>query len=164
MINCKQLAYVTMGIPDLTLMERFLTDFGMCVSARTEDTLYMRGAGSSPYIYVAKYSKKNKIISFAFEAATEEDLQRASEINGASNIEDITMPGGGQRVRLITPGGFNVEVVYGQQTIDELPLRKAYALNFSDKDRRFNTNLRPNKLRTGTGHKVGTFGSLHARC
>ena len=155
MINCKQLAYVTMGIPDLTLMERFLTDFGMRVSARTEDTLYMRGAGSSPYIYVAEYSKENKIISFAFEAATEEDLQRASEINGASQIEDIVMPGGGQRVRLITPGGFNVEVVHGQQTIDELPLRKAYDLNFSDKDRRLNTNLRPNKYEPGLVLKLG---------
>ncbi len=155
MINCKQLAYVTMGIPDLTLMETFLMDFGMHLAARTENTLYMRGASSTPYIYVAEHRQENIIISYAFEAATEEDLQQASLIKGASAIEEIAAPGGGQRVRLITPSGFNVEVVHGQQPVDELPLREAYDLNFLDKDRRLNTNLRPNKHEPGLVLRLG---------
>ena len=155
MINCKQLAYVTMGIPDLALMERFLTDFGLRLTARASNRLYMRGAGAASYIYVAEHSPENKIISYAFEAASEADLHTAGKINGASAIENIDGPGGGQRVRLLTPGGHNVEVVYGIAPQDELPSRAAYELNFLDNERRFNTNLRPDRYESGLVYKLG---------
>ena len=155
MINCKQLAYVTMGIPDLVLMERFLSDFGLRLTARTSNTIYMRGAGATSYIYVAERSPENKIISYAFEATTEEDLHTASKVKGASSVEEIDGPGGGQRVRLVTPGGYRLEVVYGITPVDELPLRAAYELNFLDNKRRLNTNLRPNRPESGLVYKLG---------
>lgn len=149
MINCKQLAYVTMGVPDLDVMERFLEDFGMKRNSRTADKLYMRGAESTQYIYVAEKSSASNIISFAFEAAMEEDLIRASKLPGASAISDIDGPGGGKSVSLTTPGGFKVEVVHGIERLEELPVREAYELNFSKNEKRFNKALRPNKYEPG---------------
>ena len=45
-VSLVDVAYTTYQVPDLELMERFLTDFGMMRSARTDDTLYMRGTGA----------------------------------------------------------------------------------------------------------------------
>ena len=155
MIACKQIAYVTMGVPDLALMETFLTDFGMVPAYRTSDSVYFRGASSIPYIYVAKQSSQNKIISYTFEAATEDDLHAAAKVPGASAVEDIDGPAGGKRVRLVTPGGFHVDVAHGMKPVDELPLRESYELNFMDRKRRFNTNLRPSRHEPGLVNKLG---------
>jgi len=41
----KDIAWIRLRAPDLDLQERFLTNFGMVRSARTENKLFMRGTG-----------------------------------------------------------------------------------------------------------------------
>src|SRR5260370_37732345 len=54
MPRINDIAYVTYRCPDLDLAERFLGDFGMLRAARTENALYMRGAGPRHHTYVAR--------------------------------------------------------------------------------------------------------------
>lgn len=138
-INIDDLAYVKYQATDLDLMERFLVDFGMKRSARTEDTLYMRGTGTAHHIHVTQRGDTNKFIGGAFRVADYAELEKAAAIPGASGIEDITDPGGGKRVTLTTPNGHTVWIEHGAATLPELPTRRVYQLNFAS------SHLRPNR-------------------
>ena len=97
MIKIKDVAYVRFGAPDLAKMERFLTDFGLVVSARRDGALYARGTDPSPYVHVTENGEAG-FRGVAFEAASAEDLAAAATLEGASAVEKIDAPGGGQRV------------------------------------------------------------------
>jgi catechol 2,3-dioxygenase-like lactoylglutathione lyase family enzyme len=128
MIRIKDIAYVRFAAPDLDAMERFLTDFGLVVSARGEDRLYARGTDPSPYAHVTERGEAG-FRGVAFQAATAEDLGAAARLEGASAIEKIDAPGGGRRVRFTDPDGFAVEVVHGREEPPALPVRCAAAYN-----------------------------------
>ena len=51
-INIQDVAYTAYQVPDLELMEKFLLDFGMTRSARTDNSLFMRGSGANHHIHV----------------------------------------------------------------------------------------------------------------
>ena len=54
MIKVQDIVYVAHRAPDLDKHAQFLTDFGMVETARTADRLYMRGAGTYPFIHVTE--------------------------------------------------------------------------------------------------------------
>lgn len=112
MIRVKDLAYVRFRAPDLDLAERFLSDFGLTRSARTETALYMRPADAVHHAYVAELGPP-EFIGFAFEADALDDLKALSSAETASAVAPIEEPGGGARVVLTDPDGFQVEVVHG---------------------------------------------------
>ena len=118
-IKAKDIAYVQLSAPDLDGMERFLTDFGMVRSDRTESRLYMRGVGTAHHIHVTEQGPSG-FIGFAYTACSADDLQTLSKATGAP-IEDIDEPGGGRRVRLREPNGFRVDVVHGVAEVEPLP-------------------------------------------
>ena len=60
----------------------------------------------------------------AFYAASAEDLDRLTKVDGASKVETLDAPGGGQRVRLRDPHGFAIEVVHGIAEAAPLPVRR----------------------------------------
>jgi len=138
MIKVKDIAYVRFGAPDLDAMERFLTDFGLVVNARVGETLYARGTDPSPYLHVAERGDPS-FRGVAFEAASAEDLTAASQLEGASAVEKIDAPGGGQRVRFSDPDGFAVEVVHGREQLAALPVRGAAPLNRGSDRQRMGT-------------------------
>lgn len=112
-IKAKGIAYVRLSAPDLDKMEQFLVDFGMERAARTADRLYMRGCGADHHIHITHQGPAG-FIGFAYLAGSEADLEKLSrEVPGASAVEPIDEPGGGKRVRLTEPNGFQVEVVHG---------------------------------------------------
>jgi hypothetical protein len=102
-------------------MEEFLTHFGMIRSARTPTALYMRGSDPAHHIHVTEKGDP-KFVGFAYYAASEADLQRVAKAPGASAVEKIDEPGGGQRVRLKEPNGYQIEVVYGIETLPPIPV------------------------------------------
>src|SRR5260370_25785459 len=53
-----------------------------------------------------------KFVGLAYYGASEDDLERLARAPGASPIEDIDEPGGGKRVRLTEPNGYQIEVVH----------------------------------------------------
>lgn len=120
-VKVADIAYGRLRSPDLDVAEEFLTNFGMVRAARTKSALYMRGADPAHHVHVTELGEP-KFVGLAFTAANEEDLQRAAEIDGASPIEAIDEPGGGKRVRLTDPLGYQVEVVHGIEKLAPLPV------------------------------------------
>jgi catechol 2,3-dioxygenase-like lactoylglutathione lyase family enzyme len=116
-IKVRDLAYGRLRAPDLDVMEEFLTHFGLTRAARTPNALYMRGTDPRHHLHVTEKGDP-KFVGFAYLAASEEDLQKLAKTPGASAVETIDEPGGGRRVRLREPNGYQVEVVHG---IEDLP-------------------------------------------
>jgi catechol 2,3-dioxygenase-like lactoylglutathione lyase family enzyme len=116
-IKVMDLAYGRLRSPDLDAAEEFLTHFGMIRAARTPTALYMRGTDAHHHLHVTEKGDP-AFIGLAYYASSPDDLQRLAKHPGASAVESIDEPGGGRRVRLREPNGYQVEVVHG---IDPLP-------------------------------------------
>ncbi|KWV48523.1 catechol 1,2-dioxygenase [Bradyrhizobium macuxiense] len=110
-LKATEFAFPRMEAPDLDTMEEFLTHFGMLRAERTPDALYMRGADTH-HLHVT-HKGGTKFIGFAYHAADEDDLKRAAKLPGASGVETLDEPGGGRRVRLTEPNGYQIELIAG---------------------------------------------------
>jgi catechol 2,3-dioxygenase-like lactoylglutathione lyase family enzyme len=142
MIKVQDLAYVRFSVPDLEAMERFAADFGLVLTASKGDTLYHRGTDPSPYCHVAELGEPG-FRALAFEAESADDLEVASRLDGASSVEKIDAPGGGQRVRLTDPNGYLIEVVHGRESLPALPVPTTSAVNRGSDRRRLGSVVRP---------------------
>lgn len=120
-IKAREIAYIRLRSPDLDTQEEFLTAFGMHRAARTPAALYMRGTDPHAYLHVTELGAP-KVLGLAWYAASEDDLRRLAKAPGASGLEHVDAPGGGQRVRLTDPNGYVVEVVHGIQASAALPV------------------------------------------
>ena len=129
-IKVTDIAYGRLRAPDLDVMEEFLTDFGMVRAARTSRALYMRGTDPAHHIHVTELGEP-AFVGLAWHAAGEDDLQRLAMLPGASPLEAIDEPGGGKRVRLKEPNGYQIEVVHGIETLAPIPVPRQQ-LNFGD--------------------------------
>ncbi len=136
MIKVKDVAWARFSAPDLDKMEGFLLDFGLRVAERSDNALYARGTDSDPWIHATVRGEPG-FVGVAFDAASEADLAAAAELDGASPIEKIDEPGGGQRVCFSDPDGFLVEVVHGREPAAPLPVHGALPLNRGSERRRF---------------------------
>ena len=128
MIKVEDIAYVRFGAPDLDKMRQFLSDFGLVVNTGPDGVLYSRGTDPAPYLHVTEPGEAS-FRGVAFEARSAEDLAAAAQLEGASAIEKIDAPGGGQRVRFADPDGYAVEIVHGRELLEPLPVRSAAPLN-----------------------------------
>jgi catechol 2,3-dioxygenase-like lactoylglutathione lyase family enzyme len=128
MIKVQDIAYVRFGAPDLDVMQRFAADFGLVLTARENDSLYHRGSDPSPYIHVTELGDAG-FRGVAFEAASADDLIAASKLGGASPVEKIAAPGGGQVVRFTDPDGYQVEIVHGREELAVLPVPTSSGVN-----------------------------------
>jgi catechol 2,3-dioxygenase-like lactoylglutathione lyase family enzyme len=115
-IKVRDLAYARLRSPDLDAQEAFLTAFGMSRAERTPTALYMRGTDPVHHIHVTEKGAPG-FIGFAWAAASEDDLKTIAKFPGASGIENIDEPGGGKRVRLTEPNGYQIEVVHGIEPV-----------------------------------------------
>jgi hypothetical protein len=115
-IKARDLAFGRLRAPDLDVQEEFLTHFGMVRAARTPTALYMRGSDPAHHIHVTEKGDP-KCVGFAYHAASEDDLKKLAKVPGASGIESVDEPGGGKRVRLTEPNGYQVEVLHGVATL-----------------------------------------------
>lgn len=121
-IKVKDIAYGRLRSPDLDEQEAFLTEFGMVRVERTNDALYMRGTDPDQYIHVTHKGEPG-FVGFAYDATSEEDLDLLSKAPGASSVESMDEPGGGKRVRLTEPNGYQIEVVYGRDKHKPIPVK-----------------------------------------
>src|SRR5260370_42682128 len=122
-IKVFDLGYGRLRAPDLDKEEEFLTDFGMVRADRTKNALYMRGTDGPHHIHVTELGEP-RYVGVAVHAASLDDLQRISRPDGASPIEDIDEPGGGKRVRLTDPDGYQVAIVYGMEMLGPIPVNR----------------------------------------
>ena len=127
MIKVTDIAYGRIRSPDLDRQEEFLTDFGMVRAERTSTALYMRGTDPEHHVHVTELGEPG-FVSLAFDVESEEDLDKAARIEGASPVEEMDEPGGGRRVRLTEPNGHTIEIVHGIETLAPIPVPR-FALN-----------------------------------
>jgi hypothetical protein len=83
----------------------------------------MRGSDAPHHIHVTEKGDPG-FIGLAFYAASEDDLKKIAKVPGASGIENIDEPGGGKRVRLKEPNGYQVEVVWGIQQLEPIKVHR----------------------------------------
>jgi catechol 2,3-dioxygenase-like lactoylglutathione lyase family enzyme len=129
-IKVRDIAYGRLRAPDLDAMEEFLTHFGMARSARTDQALYMRGTDPDHHIHITEKGDP-AFIGLAYNAADEDDLERLARLPEASAIEEMDEPGGGRRVVLTEPNGYQIEVVHGMETLNPIPVVRQL-LNMGD--------------------------------
>ncbi len=129
-VKVKDITFARLQAPDLDVMEKFLTEFGMFRSVRTTDALYMRGTDPAHHIHITHKGDPG-FISFAYSVDSEDDLKKLAKLPGASGVENIDEPGGGKRVRLRDPyDGYLVEAVHGIEALAPLPIHP-HPLNWS---------------------------------
>ncbi|MBW4673435.1 MAG: VOC family protein [Desmonostoc geniculatum HA4340-LM1] len=145
MSRIADIAYVTYKHSNLDECERFLTDFGMIRSARTDKALYMRGRGKLHHIYVVELGEQPEFVGFALQASSQEALEEIANLPKASAMEEMTSPGGGYRVTLIDPNGFRVDVVYGIEEVPELSIPEPLQWNYANIKQRYGRTQRPVK-------------------
>ena len=100
-VKVEDIAYARFQAPDLDRAEEFLLDFGLVRAERTPTTLYMRGTDPAPFIEVIHLGEP-RLLGSAWYVESSDDLKALSKLPGASGIETVDEPGGGQRVRLKT--------------------------------------------------------------
>ena len=117
------IAYGRLRAPDLDVMEEFLTRFGMQRVARTNTALYMRGTDPAHHIHITEKGDP-KFVGLAYYVDSEDDLRRLAKAPGASGVESIDEPGGGKRVRLTEPNGYQIEVVCGIEQLAPIAVKR----------------------------------------
>jgi len=142
-VKAQALAYLIFERPDLQRAEQFLADFGLQRASRTEDLLFMRGTGPSPYCYRVHRGRQARFRGFGLLVSGQADLERLAKLPGAGTIRSAAYPGGGYVLDLTDPSGFSVEVVTGQSQADELPHRDPIYFNVVGDRRRVNATQRP---------------------
>ncbi len=95
----------------------------------------MRGTDAPHHLHVTELGEP-RYVGIAVHAADMEDLERVARVEGASKIEDIDEPGGGKRVRLTDPDGYQVEIVHGMQMLAPIPVHRPKVNSGEDKYRR----------------------------
>lgn len=166
-VKACSLAYLQFERPDLARAERFLTDFGLTVAARTDGATYFRGTAATPFCYVIRSAAKPRFVGFGLTLATRGDLERIAKLSGASAIEACDTPFGGERVRLRDPSGFVVDAVYGAVDTGALPHRTPLQLNTVDAQPRVNATQRPPldaPQVVNLGHVVVEVAAFQATC
>lgn len=144
MAGVSGIRYVRYQAPDLDVMERFLSDFGLVRSARTSSALYMRGTGGEHHIHVTELGDSARAIGVGLRIDTCEDLARIAGQAGVE-IEESNEPGGGLRAVLTDPNGLRVELLQGQEALEPLPVREPLILNHSRETRRVGAYQRPTR-------------------
>jgi catechol 2,3-dioxygenase-like lactoylglutathione lyase family enzyme len=129
-VKVADIAYGRLQSPSLDQAEEFLLDFGMKRAERTKDALYMRGTDPHHHLHVTHLGP-SKFVGLAFYVDDEDDLKRAARAPGASGIETMDEPGGGKRVRIPDPHGYQMEIIAGMAPVKSLPTRHN-VLNWGD--------------------------------
>lgn len=142
-VKATSLAYLIFERPDLDKAEHFLGDFGLAVARRSDEVLYLRGTSSAPYCYRVHRAARPRFVGMGFTVASRADLENLSRLPGASGLDSVTHPGGGERVLLTDPSGFTVEMMYGQTQVEELPHRGPLHFNTAGASLRINGTQRP---------------------
>ena len=113
---CKvaDIIYVRFELKEFEAQKKYLNHFGMMLAHEDDNSIFFRGTGTSPYIYVATKGDENKYIGSAYKANNMSDLEALSREFNVDIVENIE-PGGGHKVTVTDPDGIEVEVCYGMK-------------------------------------------------
>lgn len=116
-VQLVRLSHVYFEHTDLNEFVKFAEDFGLVEAKRDKDTIYFRGYGKDPYVYVASKSEdgRPRFGGPAFVAANREEFDKAAKIPGATFKKLDGAPGGGEMVTIARTGDTFIHVVFGQE-------------------------------------------------
>ena len=145
MIKVRDIKYVVFGVSNPHATRDFMQEFGLLPVdwPDSDQAVYLRGALSSPYIYVGELSDSPAMKAIGIEVESLEDLVQASRIDGASELGPLNRPGGGHCVEVMLPGGIRLELVHGMAPVAALPVRAPLTLNEGLRKSRYNQPQRP---------------------
>jgi catechol 2,3-dioxygenase-like lactoylglutathione lyase family enzyme len=161
------LSHVAFERPDLEQAERFLRDFGLQVSGRDADTLYLRGTAPAPYCYRVRRAPKARFVGLGLEVPSRDALDALARVPGASAVQPALHPGGGEHVVLTDPSGFSIEAIYGRPPAEALSQRAPLSWNVGQPARRINASQRPPSSAPEVvrlGHVVLEVADFQATC
>ena len=121
-VKANALFYAHFERPDLNRARDYLVDFGLLIVSQGEDELFLRGAGSTPYIYRVSRGAAARIIGFGLSVPSADDLKTLAKASRRS-VEAADGPGGGFVVRLVDPLGVAVSVHQGFAAVAPEPVR-----------------------------------------
>jgi hypothetical protein len=113
-VQLSRIAHVYYQHSDLSTFRKFAKDFGLVEAKDDGNTIYFRGYGVDPYVYVASKGPPT-FRGPAFVAASREEFDKALNIPGASLQELEDAPGGGRMISFARPNGTFFHVVHGQE-------------------------------------------------
>ncbi len=111
-IRIEDVSHIRFRAPDLAVMRGYLEDFGLTVATADDTRLFMRGAGTSPFVHATELGDPG-FAGLGLRAESVADLETLARAEGAA-VEPLDAPGGGSVVILTDPDGNRVEVVAGQ--------------------------------------------------
>lgn len=129
LVRASALHHLVLESPDLDVAERFYGDFGLTPSARTDAALYLRSASSTHHVLKLVRGARGRLSSVAMSVESELDLRKLASLPEASPIDPVDEPGGGERVRLLAPGGLTIDAVLGIADIEPLATRSSLPSN-----------------------------------
>jgi catechol 2,3-dioxygenase-like lactoylglutathione lyase family enzyme len=139
---------VRFSAPDLDQMRQFQLDFGLCdAEPAADDVLRMRGTGDGPFLHETVRGDPG-FLRVSIRVRSLEDLAALASAEGAA-IENAEGPGGGQRVLMRDPDGFQVEAVAGRARASTLPDGTSTAWNVLARRER---QRQPKRLAQGAAH------------
>ena len=116
-VQLVRLGHVYFEHPNLEVFATFAKDFGFVEQKKIGDTIYYRGYGRDPYVYVATKSKtgRARFMGPAFVARDQKEFYKACQISGA-NVKSLQdAPGGGQMCTITRPNETFMHIIYGQE-------------------------------------------------
>ncbi|WP_307797585.1 VOC family protein [Streptomyces laculatispora] len=136
-------AQVTYEAPDLDVMEKFLTAFGMTKAAGSDDqTLYMRGTGTQHHIHVTRKADRQRFGGASIEVASFDDLVELAAMPGSSPVQESTEPGGGYQVSMTMPDDIIIRAIWGREKAEPIADREPIAMNNIRDKNRVNSSVR----------------------
>src|SRR5208337_4636731 len=108
-VKADALLYAHFERPDLNRARDYLVDFGLLVVSQSDDELFLRGAGSTPYIYRVSRGAATRFVGFGLSVPSADGLKALAK-TVSRPVEQADGPGGGAVVRLVDPLGVAVSV------------------------------------------------------
>ena len=157
-MRATDLAYVRYQTPDLSRLETFLLDFGMHPAVPSNGKrLLMRGSGTAPVIYEAVLGGEPRFMGAGLQVASRAHLEALALLPGSSPVEPVTeLPGGGDRVRMRMPDGFEIDALHGAAPAQPLHLPQVDDFNDAAAKPRRNVPVRVSR-QTQPVRRLGHF-------
>ena len=123
-VKVTDIAYGRLRSPDLDVAEEFLTRFGMRRTERTDSALYMRGTDPSHHIHVTEKGRSEIRRPCLLRRQRRRPKAAGQGARAPPGSKTIDEPGGGKRVRLTEPNGYQIEVVCGIAPVKPIPVKR----------------------------------------
>ncbi|KAI1329392.1 Glyoxalase/Bleomycin resistance protein/Dihydroxybiphenyl dioxygenase [Xylariaceae sp. FL0255] len=119
-VQLARISHVYFEHPDLDAFNTFAEAWGLVEAKRTADTIWYRGYGIDPYVYVATRSRDRvpKFNGAAFIAKSQEEFDKAALLPGATPADLKDSPGGGKMITFNRSDDTKFHIVYGQEERD----------------------------------------------